>query len=248
LKYKYCPNCNSDNITLIKNKTFLIANYAFTIFFLFLTIFNTESDSTESLFLGVIYIFAVLNLWILYFKLNRFYKCNSCDLEFNFDSKKKQIIKYQNIDSNLNKNNFLNFDILFKIFVIQFCIYFGIGILLIIIFTFIMNSGIDSSIFVLIYIFTSVPLGSALICVISIESEKSIARSFNLKIHEIDFKKVYGSLAKLLTLLTTFYTIAFTRITHREIFNFDIFLWTNIAIFSMAFSNFILEFNHYKNE
>lgn len=211
-------------------------------------ILNTESNSTESLFLGAIYVLAVLNLWILYFKLNKYYKCDSCDLEFNFDSRKKHIIKYQNTDSELNDRTFLNFDIVFKVFVRQICIYCVVALPLVIIFTFLMNSSIDSSIFVLIYILISVPLGAALICVFSIESESSIARSLNLKKHEINFKKVYGSLSKLLTLLTTFYTIAFTRITHTEIFNFDIFLWTNITIFTMAFSNFILEFNHYKNE
>ena len=75
----------------------------------------------------------------------------------------------------------------------------------------------DSSIFILIYIFISIPLGAALVCILSLESESSIARSLKLSRNEIDFKQVYSSLAKLLTLLTTFYTIAFTRISHRDI-------------------------------
>lgn len=246
MKINNCPNCKSSKIKFINNRTLLYLNLLISFIFLFVFIFNTNYFSKHT-FLIILFLLTILNLWILYFKLGRYYVCNNCDFTFNYQTKSEQIIEYYDDTENLKDDTFLNFEILFKVFKKQFSAYCIICFPLIIIFSVLLNSDMDSSIFILIYIFISIPLGAALFCILSLESESSIARSLKLSRNEIDFKQVYSSLAKLLTLLTTFYTIAFTRISHREIFNFDIFLWTNIFIFTIALSNFILEFNHYRN-
>lgn len=247
LKFKSCPNCNSNNIKFIINRKLQYFNLAMSIFFLIFTIPFISEFSKHPFFLGSIFLLAILNLWILQFNIGRFYICNTCDLEFNYNTKSKCIIEYQYDTKELKDDSFLNFDILFKVFIRQISVYCIVGFSLIIIFSILINSDSNSSIYTLIYIFISIPVGAALICVYSVESENSIARTLKLKRNEIEFKQVYSALAKFLTLLTTFYTIAFTRISHTEIFNFDIFLWTNIFIFTIALSNFILEFNHYRN-
>lgn len=246
MKINNCPNCKSNNIKFINNRTLLYPNLLISFIFVFAFIFNTNYFSKHS-FLIVMFLLTILNLWILYYKLSRYYICNYCDFEFNYNTKKERITEYHYGTKELKNDSFLNFDILFKVFIRQISVYCLVSFPLIIIFSIILSSEFDSSLYTLIYIFISIPLGTALVCLFSVESESSIARSLKLKRNEIVFKQVYSSLAKLLTLLTTFYTIAFTRISHTEIFNFDIFLWTNIFIFTIALSNFILEFNHYRN-
>lgn len=232
-----CPNCNSDNIQITSNYRFYMFNRVIFIIMIVLLLVNVQYLE-KHIFITLL-LLLLLSSYIIIFSHSAIYmECKICHTSFNYFS------SYNNKDEDIDPNKTFNIIFRTSVFQMLFCGLINLLICTIIIFYSPFTEHTNS----IIFLFSSMIVSSTYIIVTTPDMEEWISRGTLLNKKEINFNKVYDTSAKLFGLLTTFYTLMYTKLSGQSHFDLNFFLYLNCILFSLSFSNFILEYITYKSE
>lgn len=232
---KKCPNCNKNNIKINADSASYFINRF--VFLIMIFLFLTNVQYLENHILITLLLIILLISYVLIFSHSVIYMtCENCNENFNFR------FCYKNKDKDPDTNNAFSILLRATIFQIVICGVISMIILLFIYFCIPSKEHTKS----IIYLFATVVLTSTYIIFSTIDMEDWISRDTKLKKENLDFNKVYDSLAKLFGLLTTFYTLMYTKLSGNNYFDLNQFLYLNVILFTLSFSNFILEYITHK--
>ncbi|KGF26186.1 MULTISPECIES: hypothetical protein [Staphylococcus] len=233
---KKCPKCKSNNVQIIADLSSYFLNRIIFILIIFLYLFNIqylENHIFNTLLLIIIwvsyvYIFSHSTIYI---------HCKNCEENFNFK------FFYKIKDKDPDSNNSFSIITRAALFQMIFCAVISLIIFIIINFDIPLKENTKS----IVYLIATVVISTTYIIISTIDMEDWISRSTKLKKEDIDFNKVYDTLAKLSGLLTTFYTFMYTKLSGNNYFELNQFLYMNVILFTLSFSNFVLEYITHKS-
>lgn len=233
---KNCPNCNGNNIDIITDSASYFINRC--IFLIMLFLFATHTEYLENhIFITILLIILLISYVLIFFQSVIYMTCKNCNENFNF--------KFHFKNNNKNPDKKDAFSILFRATFFQtvFCSVINLIIITFINFYIPLNEHTKS----IIYLFAAIVIIPTYIIISTIDMQDWISRSTQIQEGDVNYNKIYDSLAKLFGLLTTFYTLMFTKLSGNNYFDLNYFLYLNIILFTLSFSNFILEYITHKS-
>lgn len=234
--YKKCPNCNENNIDIIADSNSYFINRC--IFLIMLFLFATHTKYLENhIFITIMLIILLVSYVLIFFQSVIYMTCKNCNENFNFK------FHFKNKDKDPDTKDTLSILYRASIFQMIFC-----GVISLIILTFIsFYIPLSEHTKSIIYLLSAVVITPIYIIISTIDMEDWISRSTQLKQENVDFNKIYDSLAKLFGLLSTFYTLMYTKLSGNNYFDLNNYLYLNVILFTLSFSNFILEYITHKS-